>query len=172
MIVVADSSPLVVLINIGQVDLLPALFKQILIPPEVAAELDSPKRPEAVRTFIASPPPWIEIRSPSSVEAIAGLHAGESAAISLAREVQASRLIIDEHRGRKAAAERSLKVVGTIGVLEMAAAMRLIELEQAFERVKQTDFGLAPTFLDERLAGFRERTETGEHNPSQEEPEG
>jgi predicted nucleic acid-binding protein len=53
MIVVADSSPLVVLVNIGQIDLLRALFQQILIPPDVAAELASAKRPEAVRAFDA-----------------------------------------------------------------------------------------------------------------------
>jgi predicted nucleic acid-binding protein len=128
-----------------------------IIPPGVAAELGSPKRPEAVRAFIAAPPHWLEILSPSSVESIAGLHVGEAAAISLAREIQATRLLIDKSRGRKAAAERSLQVIGTIGVLEAAAEMGLIELEQAFEKVKQTDFWLAPTFLDERLARFRER---------------
>jgi predicted nucleic acid-binding protein len=166
MIVVADSSPLVVLVNIGQIDLLRALFQQILIPPDVAAELASAKRPEAVRAFIAAPPPWLKTRSPSSIESIVGLHAGEAAAISLAREVQASRLIIDEQRGRKAAAHRNLRVVGTIGVLELAAEMGLIELEHTFEKVKQTDFWLAPNFLDERLARFRnqkrERADTAE----------
>jgi predicted nucleic acid-binding protein len=33
MIIVADSSPFVVLIAIGHVDVLPALFNEILIPP-------------------------------------------------------------------------------------------------------------------------------------------
>ena len=37
MIVVADSSPFVLLANIGRVDLLEILFQAIAIPPEVAA---------------------------------------------------------------------------------------------------------------------------------------
>src|SRR5262249_50788128 len=101
---------------------------------------------------------------------IAGLHAGEAAAISLAREVLASRLIIDESRGRRAAVERSLQVIGTIGVLEAAAEMGLIELEQAFEQVKQTDFWLAPTFLDEPLARFRGRERARAEAAEQDEP--
>jgi predicted nucleic acid-binding protein len=39
MLVVADSSPLIVLIQIGQIDVLPALFGEVVIPPEVSAEL-------------------------------------------------------------------------------------------------------------------------------------
>lgn len=39
MLVVADSSPLVVLTMIGHIDKLPKLFGQVIIPPEVSAEL-------------------------------------------------------------------------------------------------------------------------------------
>jgi predicted nucleic acid-binding protein len=44
MIVVADSSPIVVMVGIGHVDMLPALFQRVVIPPEVASELASPRR--------------------------------------------------------------------------------------------------------------------------------
>lgn len=39
MIVVANSSPLVALVNIKQVEILPRLFGTVLIPPEVHSEL-------------------------------------------------------------------------------------------------------------------------------------
>jgi predicted nucleic acid-binding protein len=45
MIVVADSSPLVALTNIGYIDVLPRLFGQVIIPPEISAELSQPRRP-------------------------------------------------------------------------------------------------------------------------------
>lgn len=55
------------------------------------------------------------------------------------------------------AAERGLLVVSTIGVLEAAAGIGLIDLGQAFEEVKKSDFWISPTFLDERLALFLDR---------------
>ncbi len=157
MIVVADSSAFVVLIAIGYADVLPALFHEIVIPPQVAAELASPKRSEAVRAFIAAPPSWLRIVDPKFVEGIKGLHTGEGAAISLARELGADRIIIDEVSGRKAASARGLSVVGTIGVLEAAAGRKLIDLSDAFAKVKDTDFWVSHPFLDARLVLFRER---------------
>jgi predicted nucleic acid-binding protein len=157
MIVVADTSPFVVLVAIGHVDVLPTLFKEVFIPPAVASELASSRRPQEVRDFIATPPAWLHILAPSSTGTISGLGAGETAAILLAAEVQAGRLIIDEYRGRKAAKDRGLRVVGTIGVLELAAEIGLIDLKGAFERVKQTDFWISHKLLDERLALFLQR---------------
>ena len=157
MIVVADTSPFVVLVACGHVDILPALFKHVSIPPQVSAELAASRRPQEVRDFIATPPMWLRVVAPSTTETIPGLAAAETAAIALAAEVQAGRLIIDEYRGRKAAMERGLHVVGTIGVMELAAELGFIELDRAFERVKQTDFWISHRLLDERLARFLRR---------------
>lgn len=156
MIVVADTSPLVVLITIGQIDILPALFGQIVVPVEVHAELSSGKRPEAVRNFAFSLPDWISVRAATSPIAIPGLHAGEAAAIALASELHADRLVIDEAAGRKAATERGHQVIGTIGILEAAAQRQLVDLQIAFDFVKTTDFWVSPRFLDARLELFRE----------------
>jgi predicted nucleic acid-binding protein len=160
MIIVADSSPFVVLVAVGHVDVLAALFEEVLIPPQVESELASPKRLEAVRAFIATPPSWLRVQSPDPIdpiERIEGLHAGEAAAIALARQLRADRVIIDEALGRRAATQRGLQVIGTIGVLETAADRGFIDLGHAFEKVKKTDFWVSPTFLDERHALFLER---------------
>ena len=101
MIVVADSSPFIALINIEQINVLPALFQEVIAPPQVIAELQTPNRPPEVRTFIITPPPWLIERAPTETEEIATLHAGEAAAISLARELQADLLLIDELGGRR-----------------------------------------------------------------------
>jgi predicted nucleic acid-binding protein len=172
MIVVADSSPFVVLVAIGHVDVLPALFKEVLIPPEVESELASPRRPQAVRDLVAAPPSWLRVQSPALVEPIEGLHAGEAAAIALARELRADRVIIDEALGRRIAAERGLRVVGTIGVLEAAAERGFIDLGHASEEVKKTDFWVSPTFLDERLARFLGRRPDQESTESKSLPRG
>src|SRR5690348_9376816 len=126
MLVVADSSPLIVLINIGHIDVLPALFGDVVIPPEVAVELSQPNRPAAVRDFAANRPPWLIERIPTQIESIPSLHAGELAAISLAGELRADLLLIDEIAGRKAAVERGIPITGTIGVLELGADRELL----------------------------------------------
>ena len=65
MLVVSDSSPVNVLIRIGQIDVLPVLFKSVVIPTAVAQELTHPATPPIVRDWMAQPPAWITIRSPS-----------------------------------------------------------------------------------------------------------
>jgi predicted nucleic acid-binding protein len=161
MLVVADSSPLIVLINIGHIDVLPRLFGQVVIPPEISAELHQPNRPRAVHEFIASGPIWLLERTPAAIEPIPALHAGELAAINLAQELKADLLLIDEIRGRQAAADRHIPFTGTIGVLELAADQGLLDLQGAFARLKETDFWISHELLDERLklylAGKRRR---------------
>jgi len=157
MIVVADSSPLIALISIGHVDVLPKLFGQVVVPPEVSAELNQSNRPQAVRDFMASCPGWFIERSPAAVEAIPTLHAGELAAISLAEELQADLLLIDEALGRKIAADRHIPVSGTIGVIELAAERGMLDLHGTFESVKRTNFWISHQLLDERLKIYSAR---------------
>src|SRR4051812_46837761 len=120
MVIVADTSPLNVLIQIEEIDVLPRLFGSVTIPEKVASELDSPKRLQAVRQFI-QPPPWLSIRAVKHVEMIAGIHEGEREAISLARELKADLLLIDDADGRVAAIARGLVAVRTLRLLTDAA---------------------------------------------------
>jgi len=154
MIVVADSSPIIALVNVGHVHVLPKLFGKVVIPPEVRAELRQPSRPHAVHQLIASDPGWLVEHRPTVVAPIPSLHAGEAAAISLAEELKADLLLIDEVQGRKAAAERHIPVTGTVGVLELAADRGLLDLAQAFAVLKRTDFWISHELLDERLKLF------------------
>ena len=151
MLVIADSSPLNVLINTDHIDILPRLFGTVIIPPEVSRELMDDKRPQAVRTFIARAPTWLIEQAPASLEPIPMLHPGEAAAISLALEVHADLLLIDEIDGRRAAAARGIHVAGTIGVIEQAADRGLLDLKEAFTAIKKTDFWISHELLDARL---------------------
>jgi predicted nucleic acid-binding protein len=51
MVVVADTSPMNYLVLIRQIDLRTQLYKQILIPTAVLAELEHPGAPKAVRDW-------------------------------------------------------------------------------------------------------------------------
>ena len=81
MIVVADASPINILIRIELVDLLPRLFGSVLIPPEVQSELMHERTPTPVRSFAQTLPSWIEVRTAINIESIPPLDAGEEAAI-------------------------------------------------------------------------------------------
>lgn len=151
MLVVADSSPLNILIRTGFVHLLPSLFHRVLIPTEVREELSEARTPEAVRVFIANPPAWLEVRPVAAVTPLPLLDRGEAAAISLALSVKAEALLIDERDGRRVAAEMGLAIIGTVGVFELAASQGLVNLAEAFERLHRTDFRVDQRMIDAAL---------------------
>lgn len=95
--------------------------------------------------------------SPANLELIPEIHECESAAISLASELKADLLLIDERDGRSAALARRLEVTGTIGILERAAENKLLDLAEAFARIKQTDFWISARLLDAELERFRQQ---------------
>jgi len=151
MLIVADSSPLIVLIEIRHIDILRTLFNEVIVPPQVLAELRNSRRSMAVQDFVKAMPEWIIERAPSLIESIPHLHPGESAAIALATELDADLLLIDEMEDRRVARERHIPLTGTIGVLELAADRNLLNLREAFERVKASSFWVSHELLEQRL---------------------
>jgi predicted nucleic acid-binding protein len=153
LVVVADASPLVGLVKIGQADVLAALYGAVVIPPIVAAELASPNRPAEVRTFATSPPAWLSVKAPARLEAIADLDAGELEAISLAKELAADLLLIDDAKGREAAIALRIPTARTAAVLFTAAnAGAIADLKSAFDKLRATNFRVPGEVLDELLA--------------------
>lgn len=123
MIVVADTSILLNLGRVGQIELLRLLFGDVVIPPEVAAEF--------LRLASISPrfeglslPPWLRQQSattvPAIVRAAAGLDSGETAALALAVEIHADAVLLDERRGHEMAVRLGLRTVGVLGILLQA----------------------------------------------------
>ena len=138
-VVVSDTSPLHYLILCGAENVLPLLFRQVLIPPTVFRELQQPNTPPLVRQWAASLPVWVAVQTPKSTNLPLDLDTGELEAICLAQEINADAVLMDDRAGRNAAIGCGLAVVGTIGVLEQAAVRGLIELPQTMERLRQTN---------------------------------
>jgi predicted nucleic acid-binding protein len=159
--VVSNTSPLNYLVLIEEIDVLPRLYERVVIPQSVCEELQAAETPEAVRTWILSPPDWLEISSETgSMDSdLMGLHAGESDAISLALHLQAGALIIDERRGRSEAAKRELKVIGTIGVLAFAHECGLLNLSHVIVRLERTTFHLSPRLVTSVLQKYENTLE-------------
>lgn len=149
MIVVADTSPINYLILIEEIDVLAKLYRRAVIPPAVRDELLRPSAPAIVRRWIGEIPSWLEVHAPANPPdaSLAALDPGERDAILLAGEFRADQLIVDDRQGRRAAESRGIPVMGTLGVLREAAALGLLNLPLAVERLKRTSFYIAPEIL-------------------------
>jgi predicted nucleic acid-binding protein len=142
MLIVADTSPLNYLVLVQADSALPKLYQRVLIPPEVLKELRQEGAPPEVKAWADSPPNWLEVRAPTSIDPslTALLDLGEASAISLAKEIHADRLLIDDRDGRQIARNLGLYVAGTLAVLRDAARGGLVDLRAVFERLKRTSF--------------------------------
>ncbi len=120
MIVVSNTSPILNLSVIGQLNLIERFYKKVFIPQEVAAEL-SIILPEQIGTIELQKLPWIETRSITNRELVNSLvielDAGEAEAIVLALDMKADLVLLDERRGRKVASRFGLKFIGLLGIL-------------------------------------------------------
>ena len=80
------------------------------------------------------------------------MDAGELEAICLAQEIHADAVLMDDRAGRNAAIHCGLAVVGTVALLEQAAARGLIELPTAMARLARTNVRLDPELIHAALA--------------------
>lgn len=138
--IIADTSCLIVLATIDELDLLKRLFGSIIITNEVAEE------------FGSSLPKWVEIVSApvSATKAInVGLGKGEASSIALGLESRNEcLLILDDLRARKYARNVGLKYMGTIGIIAKAENDGVIRSGMMLiEKIQQTNFRLSEKIL-------------------------
>ena len=154
-LVVADTSPIFYLLSIGQVDLLPRLFGKVFLPDAVHKELCHPAAPAMVRDWVAGFPAWLEVKQVDAIDDVTlqPLGAGERAAITLALSLHADLILIDERKGTAVALGKGLDVTGTLGVLGLAARRGLVDLADAFARLKRTNFRYRQETMETLLSG-------------------
>lgn len=143
MIVVADTTPIRYLVFLGRAEILREIFGTVHVPPEVLrVELRGRRTPEVVRRWAEAPPTWLVERSPSRVDPDLPekLQRGEIEAISLAIEMSADWMLMDDRDARKAARERGFQVVGTLAILEEGAVRGLVDIDRAVEELKGSNY--------------------------------
>ena len=131
--IISDTSCLILLDKIGELEILNKLFGIIITTPEVAIEFGQPL------------PSWVEIQQPSDKNYQSIIEAsedkGEASAIALAIELNDCLLIIDDLKGRKFANQIGLTIIGTIGVIvDAKLAGIIISVKPILTKIKSTNF--------------------------------
>jgi predicted nucleic acid-binding protein len=155
--VVSDTSPINYLILVEAIEVLPRIFDEVLIPPAVHSELQRPETPTAVAQWAANLPPWARVQAPTHIDAGLALGPGETEAISLAMELKIPAILIDEQQGRLAARSRGIDTIGTLSILDSADRQGFVDFEQMILRLRQTNFRINPSILEELLVQVRQR---------------
>ena len=149
-LVIADASPLHYLVLIGCSDILPTLFERVFIPTVVRDELVHPETPEIVRTWMENPPGWLEVRTAPAIDdpSLQPLDDGEKAAIAPALALKADLVLMGDRAGVAVARAKGFAATGTLGLLDLGGRRKLLKLEEAFARLKTTNFRYPPEIMD------------------------
>lgn len=175
MIVISDTTPINYLVLIGEIELLPKLYGQIVIPQAVLAELLHDRTPQEVKDWIGKRPEWLEVRlaDPSLLKSRKALGPGEQEAIALALEIQADAVLMDDRAGVKEARRQGLLVLTTLLVFDQAASEGLIDLQAALDKLSQTSFRFPPEeIINDLFANDRQRKRAKHQDRSEEEQNG
>lgn len=168
MIVVADAGPLIALGRIGRLELLLALYGEVVVPGAVWNEIVVAGGERAGAAAVRDAR-WIEqVAVDEADELFASLRttldAGESAAICLASRQNADLILLDERKGRAIAKRLGLRVKGTLGVLVSARRLGALEaVAPAIRALELSGIYIAPTLaraileaVDETVAAVGE----------------
>ncbi|MDR0866747.1 MAG: DUF3368 domain-containing protein [Candidatus Symbiothrix sp.] len=153
MIIICDSSPIVALAILDQLDLLDQLFKEVVIPQHVFDELAVKGKLEAARITVWAQDKIKEAQDKHLMQSFNMiLDAGESEAISLYWEKEADFLLIDEKRGRKIALYNGIKVIGTLGILLLSKQKRLLaSIKPLLDLLQQSNIRISDKLYKQAL---------------------
>jgi predicted nucleic acid-binding protein len=134
--IISDTSCLIILSNIGELDLLHKVYGSIVTTTEIATE------------FGETLPEWVIIENVVDKYKQQLLEMqidkGESSAIALALETPGSTVILDDYKARKIAEQLGVNFTGTIGVIIKAKLNDIIpSIKPILAKIKDTDFRLS-----------------------------
>jgi predicted nucleic acid-binding protein len=143
-IVIPDTSSLILFHKIGELNLLQAIYKNLITTQEVASEFD------------ADLPGWIEIKKIKDHTYQKFLEtqvdSGEASVIALAKESKNPLLILDDPKARKLAQRLNLRITGTLGVIHKARRIGTIDkVQPVLDKLLSTDFRISQRLIRELL---------------------
>ena len=144
---VTDSTCLIALERIGQLDLLRQVFAPLFAPPAVQAELGVSVD-------------WLVVRPVSDMRIVVALKTqldeGEAQVIALAMELGDILVVLDDKKARRIARQMDLRVIGTLGILLRAKQEGVVtELKSSLNALRRVGFYMTDELYQEtlRIAG-------------------
>lgn len=143
-VVIADTSCLISLTRIDQLELLNALYKEVSITKEIAVEFGVPL------------PHWVKVVGVKDAQYLKllqnQLDLGEASALALALELEDVLLILDDLKGRKEAMRLGFDVTGTLGILLKAKQKGLLSsVRHQIEKLTSMGFRVSPQVQEQLL---------------------
>ena len=161
MIVVADSSPLIILSKIGSLDLLRELYPTVCISDEVYQEIAIAGAGLTGATQVAKSD-WIQVKPLGDSDVLAGAQAkyglglGELSTILLAKELRAEIALIDDLRARRLAMRDGVAVRCAVKFARLLyRKQHLPDLRSAFIGLLSREVHIDRALLDERLRDLK-----------------
>lgn len=144
-VIITDTSILIVLHKIGELELLKRVYGEIITTSIIAEE------------FGEDLPAWIKIEKISDRKYLDYLKTqvdiGEASAFAVASQFEDVLLLMDDLKARKLAKQLSLKVIGVIGILIFAKKKGKISLiKPLLEKLQETNFRINKKIIDFALA--------------------
>lgn len=143
-IIISDTSCLILLMKVGELDLLRKYAERVFITSIIKNELK------------VELPLWIEIVDPCDKHyqhiLEMELDRGEASAISLMFEIEGAVLLIDDLKGRRVAAKLNLKFSGTFGLLlKLKETGMITSLKPIIDKIRLTNFRFSEQLLSDVL---------------------
>lgn len=143
-IVISDTSTLIILHKINELNILKQVYGELITTPEIAEE------------FGEKLPDWINVQSVTDEKYQRFLETqvdrGEASAIALAAEFEDVTLLLDDLKARKLAQKLKLKTTGALGVIHKAKQMSIIpKVKPLIDKLLLTNFRISDNIIDEIL---------------------
>jgi len=150
--VVLNASPLICLFKSGLVDLIPALFQDIVVPEAVIKEVMAEGKIDfAAQTLISRK--WIRRMPEISIDPLVAawdLGEGESAVLSFALKNAEYWVVMDDREARRCAISLRCHFIGTIGIIILAKRRGIINsVRESLEKLQNAGFWLSETLIKE-----------------------
>ena len=161
--VISDATVLIALARAGYLWLLKKLWGSVIIPDAVYLETMKglPGKSEIDEAVNSG---WIKVQKVQNQRVVRFLQGdlrgrGECECIILTEEIDVKTVLIDDKKARKIARQAGIEVIGTLGLLVMAAREEILSREEAIKVIHllvENDFRLSEPVVQKAISLIKE----------------